>query len=135
MLNFARWISTAVVLFSAVASGATAADAPRISPLDAYEQQKAQTAELVDVREHDELAQSGMAAGALWFPTSKITDDSADWRQFVSALPKEKLIIVYCRSGHRAGLAATRLLGEGFRAANMGAFDGWKKAGLPVVYP
>ncbi len=134
-INLARLFVFFAALLSATGANASVTDIPGISPQDAYEQFKNQTALIVDVREHGELIESGMAEGALWLATSKMVDDSPEWRQFVDTTTREKLVIVYCRSGKRAQKAAVRLVENGFRAANMGAFEAWKKAGLPIVFP
>ena len=89
---------------------------------------------LVDVREDDEI-KSGMAAPARWFPTSKIEADDPSWKEFVSKLPKDKQIVFYCAAGVRAGQAAAKLAGQGFKVGNMGGFKDWKAAGLPVKQP
>lgn len=86
---------------------------------------------LLDVREQDELA-AGMAAPALWFPTSKAVSGSAEWEAFLEKLPKDKEIVIYCASGGRAGRVASELAGRGYRTANMGGFFDWAKAGMPV---
>ncbi len=40
-------------------------------------------------------------------------------------LPKDRLIIVYCRSGRRAARAVQMLLQEGFEAKNLGGLTDW----------
>ncbi|MCM2323518.1 MAG: rhodanese-like domain-containing protein [Oligoflexia bacterium] len=87
---------------------------------------------LLDVREESEIKAEGMADRALWFPSSKIEANDPSWREFLGKLPRDKQIVIYCRSGRRSGLAADKLAKEGFRVSNMGAFQDWVKAGLPV---
>ncbi len=87
---------------------------------------------LVDVREAEELKESGTAEGALWMPTSKMQEDEKEWQDFRKLLSKDKEIILYCRSGTRSGRVAEFLQAEGFRATNMGGFKDWKAAGLPI---
>lgn len=87
---------------------------------------------LVDVREEEELRASGLAEGALWMPTSKMAEDNPDWAAFKSKLPKDKKVILYCRSGNRSGRVAEFLRCEGFDTENMGGFSAWLAAGLPV---
>lgn len=89
---------------------------------------------LVDVREKDEIA-DGMAEPATWMPTSKAVEGSPEWEKFVSGLPKDKEIIVYCAAGGRAGEVAEKLAKESFKVANMGGFKDWKAAGLPTKKP
>jgi rhodanese-related sulfurtransferase len=85
---------------------------------------------LLDVREEEELVAEGMAEGALWMPTSKM--DADEWRDFKKNLPKEKTIVVYCRSGARSGRVAALLSAEGFLTQNAGGLKDWKAAGLPI---
>lgn len=52
----------------------------------------------------------------------------------IHTLPKDRLIAVTCRSGHRASLAASLLEKSGFSVTNLrGGMQAWKQAGLPVV--
>jgi rhodanese-related sulfurtransferase len=87
---------------------------------------------LVDVREANELQESGIAEGALWMPTSKISENHPDWQAFKKNLKKDQQIILYCRSGARSGRVAGMLSAEGYNTANMGGFSSWVEAKLPV---
>ncbi len=87
---------------------------------------------LVDVREADELAESGIAEGAVWMALSEMCDDTDQWRAFKASLPKDKQVILYCKSGGRSGRMAEFLSGDGFQAVNLGGLCHWKGAGLPV---
>ena len=50
------------------------------------------------------------------------------------ALPKEKTIAVYCRSGRRSANAAAELAAEGYKAVNLyGGIIAWKEANMPVT--
>jgi rhodanese-related sulfurtransferase len=86
---------------------------------------------LVDVREADEVKASGIAQGALWFPTSKVKENGADWAKFKETLPKDKMVVLYCAAGGRAGSIAKDLAAQGYQTGNMGGFSDWQKAGLP----
>lgn len=103
-----------------------------ISAKDAFEAVKSGQAILVDVREEGELRQRGLAESAEWLATSEIEARSPKWQEFVARLPKDKQIIVYCAAGVRAGRFAEELLESGYHATNMGGFDDWLSAGLPV---
>jgi rhodanese-related sulfurtransferase len=103
-----------------------------LSPNEAYGMQRNDFAVIVDVREKDEIQQTGMVAGARSMPLSQLGERSPEWPQFVSSLPKDKQIILYCRSGNCSGEIAERLAREGFRVGNMGGFEEWKRQGLPV---
>ena len=85
---------------------------------------------LIDVREKDEIA-LGMAQPAKWFPSSKL--NTAEWDQFLVGLPKDKEVILYCRSGRRASNVAKILTSKGYKVKNMGAFDSWVQEKLPTI--
>lgn len=87
---------------------------------------------LVDVREAEELKETGIADGAIWMPTSKISENHADWIAFKKNLKKDQQVILYCRSGARSGRIAGMLSAEGFNTANMGTFQSWADAKNPV---
>jgi len=51
-----------------------------------------------------------------------------------AALPKEKTIAVYCRSGRRSADAATQLAAAGYRVVNLkGGIMAWNNAKMPVT--
>ncbi len=51
-----------------------------------------------------------------------------------SALPTDKKIAVYCRSGRRSANAASRLADIGYKCVNLkGCIIAWKEAGKAVV--
>lgn len=63
-----------------------------------------------------------------------------DWKQdgFMekakAALPKDRTIAVYCRSGRRSASAAERLAAVGYKAVNLkGGILAWKEAKKPVT--
>lgn len=102
-----------------------------MDPKSAFELLKSGKAILVDVREHEELAESGIAEGALWMPTSKMDEENPEWISFQKSLPKDKAVIFYCRSGNRSGRVAYFFQENGYDAHNMGGFCDWLTAGLP----
>lgn len=102
------------------------------SPQEAHALVLAGKAILVDVREKDELQESGIIDGALWMPMSEMAEDSDQWRLFKQNLPKDKQILVYCKSGGRSGRVAEFLCCDEFQAENVGGFATWKAAGIPV---
>lgn len=103
---------------------------PRITPTDAAAQVAAGTAVLVDVRSLDEW-RSGAAAPAALLSLGDLQGDRHEWKPYL-AKNKDKLIILYCASGMRSGMAAGVLKKEGFRVANLGGFGRWSQAGLPI---
>lgn len=102
-----------------------------MTPLEAFQAIKEKRAILVDVRELDEV-QEGMAEPAIWFSVYEMDDGSALYTSFLQSLDKSKEIILYCRSGKRSGLATQLLSDKGFKATNLGGFEDWAAAGLPV---
>jgi len=126
-------LSGLAVVSLLVASPALAADAPKvekIEPKAAAALVEKGSATLVDVREEEEVT-SGMARPAKWFPLSKVKSDPAAFKDFLSKLPKGK-VVFYCRSGRRSGQAAEQAAALGYSAANMGGLDDWTAAGLPT---
>ncbi len=104
----------------------------KITPKDAFAQTKNGKAVLVDVREAAELEKTGIAESAQWIATSEIAAQSGAFKAFVARLPKDKKIIVYCAAGVRAGRFTEWLEAKGFAAANLGGFNEWAKAQLPI---
>ena len=98
------------------------------SPKEALAQRDSGAAVIYDIREADELAETGMAKGAVFAPTSKIMEKGK--QDFLNSLDKDKLHIIYCRSGNRASRVVAMLKSEGFKAENMGGFKHWIAAEL-----
>ena len=105
----------------------------RIHPAVAAKQIEAGTAVLIDVRDPYEC-RSGVAKPAALLPLSDLHSDRRLWGRFLQD-NKDKLLIVYCASGIRSGTAAAQLKKEGFRVANLGGYNRWARAGLPVRIP
>ncbi len=101
-----------------------------ISPFEAFNMVKENKAVLIDVREIEELKQ-GMAKDALILPLSLI--NSEEFEERIQTLPMEKTLILYCRSGRRADKMGLELTHRGFNVLNMGGFDSWRAAGLPLT--
>lgn len=118
------------LLCLAPAVAAFAADAaPKIAPKDAAKLVAEGKAVLVDCREAPEWAESGVAAPAVLLPKSDFDGERKKWNEFL-AKNKGKQIIIYCRSGGRAGTVAAALNKEGVSAASVGGLKDWKDAGL-----
>jgi rhodanese-related sulfurtransferase len=123
------------LLFLAVCTGCSlAADVPVLAPAEAAKRVADGNAVLIDVRGPDEWAETGVAAPAALLPLSDLTGARKQWKAFLEK-NRDKELILYCASGHRAGRAAKRLAKEGFRTANAGGFSDWQAAGLPVRKP
>ncbi|HZU75107.1 MAG TPA: MBL fold metallo-hydrolase [Acidimicrobiales bacterium] len=81
---------------------------------------------LLDVRELDEW-QSGHAPGATLIPMGEVHARHEE-------LPRDRRIVVVCRSGGRSAAVTDALLASGFDAVNLaGGMCAWTSAGLPVV--
>lgn len=98
----------------------------------AYELAKAGKAYIVDVREEEELRESGLADGALWMPTSEMDEENPAWKAFKQKI-KDKPSFFYCKSGQRSGRVAMMLSQEGYQTENIGGFKDWKAANLPTT--
>jgi len=81
---------------------------------------------LLDVRTPEEFA-AGHVPGAVNIP-----HDQVDAR--LAQVPRDKDVVLYCRSGHRASLAATVLAKNGYtRLSHLeGDMNGWVEKGRPV---
>jgi rhodanese-related sulfurtransferase len=100
-------------------------------PSNAKELIKNKQVVIVDVRETPELAE-GMAAGAIHMPLSAVDEGGAQYKKFLSSLPKDKEIWFYCRSGGRSGKVSAKVASEGFSVRNVGGFSHWVAQGLPT---
>ncbi|MEM1053931.1 MAG: rhodanese-like domain-containing protein [Bacteroidota bacterium] len=105
-------------------------EVPRLSPekaaayLDATPE-----AVVVDVRTPEEVAASGRLESALMIDFR--AEDFAE--RAMEALDPEMPVVLYCRSGNRAGRAADLLVSLGFtRLVNAGGFEALRAAGLPT---
>lgn len=127
----------AALLFTLLALGALtscAGDVAQISPAEAAQRVANGTAVLVDVREPNEWADTGVAESAVLLPMSDFNGEKKQWQPFLEK-NRGKELILYCRSGNRSGQVARKLAAAGQPVANAGAFKDWKAAGLPVRKP
>ncbi len=108
-----------------------AADTPKISPKDAAKLVAEGKAVLVDVREPAEWAETGVAENAVLLPKSDFDGAQKFWKDFLTHTG-DKEVILYCRSGKRAGVIGTTLAAKGIKVANAGGFSDWQAAGLPT---
>lgn len=111
-----------------------AAEVPRLAPADAAKLVADGSAVLIDVREPAEWAATGVVAGAVLLPKSDFDGTQKQWKEFLEKTGDKELIL-YCRTGHRAGLVAAALAEKGHRVANAGGLKDWQEAGQPVVAP
>lgn len=143
-LAFTIAVAIAVALWAAQRP---APERPRIRPQAAATQASAEAflpgaearrlladgALLIDVREPAELVATGKLAGAVNLPLGKLREQSAS-RAAPGLLgaSADRPVILYCRSGNRAGQAAEILRAAGYESVhNLGGLDDALAAGLP----
>jgi rhodanese-related sulfurtransferase len=107
---------------------------PRITPAQAQEMIAQGNALIVDVRETQEVENSGKAAGAVHVSRGLLEfradpDSPSHDKNFA----KDKNVILYCGSGGRAALAGKLLKDLGYEHVyNLGGFKDWADAGGDV---
>jgi len=80
----------------------------------------------VDVREPGE-GQAGHVDGELWIPLGDLETRAGE-------LPRDRRLVIVCRSGARSGYAADALVAAGYDASNLaGGLHAWAAAALPLV--
>ncbi len=84
---------------------------------------------IIDVRSEDEFL-AGHVPGARLIPHTQMAE-------YLDGLAgqKDDTIVLYCRSGKRAGMAAETLEKAGFKGVTVldGSFQAWQAAGKPVA--
>lgn len=110
------------------ASSATPAAAPDAVDVAEARRRQAAGALLIDVREPDEW-QQGHAPDATLIPLGSLATRLAD-------IPRDRDVLLICRSGNRSGTAQRQLLERGYeRVFNVrGGMQAWANAGLPVAH-
>ena len=116
-----------------VASLALAGE-PGVTPISqdallAMPKQGADAPFVLDVRSADEYA-SGHVPGAANIPYDQVAARLAE-------VPKDRPVVLYCRSGRRSGLAAEVLQQQGYRQLRLleGDMPAWIDKGRPVEKP
>ena len=106
---------------------ATPAPASAVDVTEAQRRLDRREALLIDVREPDEWA-AGHVAGATHIPLGDLAARLAE-------VPRDRPVLLFCRSGNRSGKATAFLRQHGFgQAANVeGGIIAWQGAGLPVT--
>lgn len=108
--------------------------APGLSPQDAIKGAADGSVTVIDVRDHNELAMTGKAAGAVHIPLMRLRD-MADPRHpdFHPDLNGVSAIAIYCASGARSQAAAMTLKQMGYdNVHNIGGLGHWVQAGGKV---
>lgn len=94
-----------------------------ITPEKAFEEITSGRAIGIDVRESDEW-KAGHASQVLWNPKSEFNP---------SDMPKDRPVILICRSGVRSGQIALEFASHNNAIYNMaGGMKAWREAGLPM---
>lgn len=101
--------------------------------LDGAEQAVRNADLVLDVREPDEYA-AGHLPGAVSVPRGLLEFKLS---ATPAMTPRDLKVVVYCKSGGRAALAAASMKDMGYLqvVSLAGGFDGWQSAGFPVVRP
>lgn len=100
--------------------------APQLSPAQAGAALDDSSAVAVDVREPEEWA-AGHVEGSLWIPLGELQARAGE-------LPRDRPLVIVCRSGSRSAYAADALVAAGWDASNLaGGLHAWAAAGLPLA--
>ncbi len=100
-------------------------ETPEVSVLEAQQRINA-GALLLDVREQNEFDEVRIG-GSLLLPLSEFMG------RYEDELPKDRDIVVHCRSGRRSAQVTEFLLGRGYDAVNVaGGLLAWEEAELAV---
>ena len=110
-------------------TGATTATYETVDVQTAHDALSAdENAQLVDVREPEEWAETGIAPGAVLIPLGDLES------QAPTELASDQPVYVICRTGNRSQTASEILVGLGFtQVYNVdGGITAWVDAGLPA---
>lgn len=120
----------AIALAAACDSGTTSSGAGAVDEMSQQTLMSSapEGALVLDVRTPEEYA-AGHVPNATNIPHDQLVDRLAELGP-----DKHRDIVLYCKSGRRAGLAAETLAEAGFTRLHhlTGDMDGWRAAGLPV---
>lgn len=107
------------------------ANVSRLTPQDAVALSKEGRITVIDVRDHNELAMTGKAEGAVHIPLSVIQmQANPSSPDFHPALDTTRPVAVYCASGARSSMATQVLQQYGFAEVhNIGGLGHWQMAG------
>ncbi len=78
---------------------------------------------LVDVRERDEIDETGLPPEALWLPTSRVLQDKKLVEQLVQKFGKERDVYFYCAAGLRSEKVRQVFAQKGVKAHNLGNLE------------
>ena|SRR6476646_5449425 len=99
--------------------------APQLSPAQAGGALRDEGALAVDVREVEEW-QAGHMDGSLLIPLGELAARAGE-------LPRDRPLVIVCRTGARSAYAADALVAAGYDARNLaGGLQQWVAADLPL---
>jgi rhodanese-related sulfurtransferase len=108
------------------------ATVPKLSPREAAEKMKGGDVLVVDVRDPNEVQQSGKLKGALAVSRGMLefrADPESPYHN--AAFQKDKTILIHCASGGRSALAGKVLQDMGYTAVfNIGGFKDLAESGI-----
>lgn len=101
-----------------------------VKPLDVKSFLEAKKPVVIDVRRPEEYAAGHLEAAKL-----QLDYYAPDFKEQLAKLDKSVPYLIYCRSGHRSGLALGIMKDLGFTDVHdiEGGITAWTAAGLPVV--
>lgn len=116
----------AVLLAAIALAGPALAGKPAVAPAAVAELSARADAPLIlDVRSQAEY-EAGHVPGAVLIPHDQLASR-------LSELDRERWVLVYCKSGRRAGIAEEVLVKDGFDVRQMeGSWNRWSAEGRPV---
>ncbi|MBP6596422.1 MAG: rhodanese-like domain-containing protein, partial [Arenimonas sp.] len=122
-----RFLTIAGLLLALLLPTLASAAKPAVSPAAVDELAKATDAPLLlDVRSPEEFA-AGHLPGAVNIPHDQVAGR-------LDELDRSRWVLVYCRSGRRAGVAEEALADGGFDVRQIeGSWQRWEAEGRPVV--
>jgi rhodanese-related sulfurtransferase len=84
---------------------------------------------LVDARDEEEFEKEHLP--------NAINIDKYNFLDFAETTPKEKTLIIYCRSGRRSQRMAQKLIRKGFMSVYnlLGGFNAWIESGYSCIFP
>ncbi len=135
MLKIKNQIHRIVFLFvtALFVSHVAAGETPQISHQDLLSAMESTPDQILvlDVRSAQEYAQGHIKQAI------NVSHDGVENKLTQLSQYKDKTVVVYCRSGRRAGIAEHILAENGFKNVVhlTGDMNGWLKAKLPVVKP
>jgi len=127
------WIGAAVVIIAAIViivllnSHPVVAALPAEITVDQAAQKQAQGAFILDVREPSEWTQFHIS-GATLIPLGDLPNR-------LNEVPKDRPVVVVCRTGHRSAQGRDILIAAGYTQVTSmtGGLTQWQAQGLPVV--